>query len=282
LSEKHEKRALEINEDVRGHKKQRIVESNEIVIGYHNEGLSTDHFKTLRNNLVDGIINLQVGSILFSSPPFTGKTSLSLLIYQKLADRQIPRRLVNFNLYLPWKFKIEEFWKQETGFDYKDMENLTDNFFFIIDEFQKTYPSDSETVKKAYLDDVNPSATARDHVEFHSLFKTLKQNVKLRFICFSSYGNPQRVQGSLFSPPYNFEEVKTDHQHFSMVEYEDLCHDFINRTRIQFIHRQNFPESLKQEIWNMTNGHVGYTSAILHHANMDSGALLNEVSFINT
>jgi len=92
--------------------------------------------------------------------------------------------------------------------------------------------------------------------------------------------NPERVSGSLITTPYTFETVYTDHQHFSSEEYEELCQDFTNRTRIQFIYKKNFPKSVKDEIWSMTNGHIGYTSTILHYANLDAGAILDELSFM--
>jgi len=114
-----------------------------MVVSYSNESIGSEQFLTFREKRVKQIVDFKVPSILFSSAPFTGKTSLCALLYQHLKDLGKNVKFVDFLSYTPWKDSIEIFWHRKTGFNFEETKQLANNgkeeIFFLLDEFQRTY-----------------------------------------------------------------------------------------------------------------------------------------------
>jgi len=268
-------------------KRPKYEKATSHVAAYSNENIPNNAFLTLRAKRVQNIIDKPVPSILFASPPFTGKTSLcSTLLYQKLVSLGEKVREVNFGEWRPWDKPLEKFWQQTTGFNFaKTMEcaKRGDRIFFLLDEFQITYFTSKEELLLVYptISENDAYKISLDLRDFHNMFKIIKVN-NIRIRCFSAYGDPTIKPGTLLSTPYTFEEKISDHSKFDLEEYNELCDDFVKRTKIHFIKTGgNFPKEIVDYIWKMTDGHVGYTSAILWNADQNAIKIQDSKTFMS-
>jgi hypothetical protein len=260
-------------------KKKKIKKSDSIVIGYSSEGIWSENFNTLRERTVEEIINTLtvMKQILIHSPTFTGKSSLCHLIAQELLERG--NRVFTFNM-LEYKFgeeTLEEFWIRKYSVSYSRYFELkaTTDVYILIDEYQMTYASSTENVRTLLTSLGRPTdkleQVVASHQHFHSTIKQMRgrneTDLNIKLLCFSSYCS-NKIGSLLSSPSEEFGVKLSKFGKFSPWEIDELFEDFISRTRISFIRTsKSFPASIKELIVKLTDGHIGYLSAILHEIN---------------
>jgi hypothetical protein len=262
-------------------KRPRIEKSASTVTTFRHEGITSSNFVTLRSNTVKEIIRKseEFGSVLLKQPTFTGKTSLLRLIEQQLDKDGVKVISVTLLGYQPSEESLKDYWKCKTGLSIEDFLNLTVQTYLLIDEFQMIYPANSSDVAQCY-EGCDNAKTAAIHSYFHGVFKQMMlPEHNIRIICFSGYGSIR--PGSIISTPFNFGYSTSNYAKLSIEEYDELIGDFIARTQIIFLRQlQTVPKSFKEQVFRVTEGHVGYTSTILHTCNSHYRRLTNETELI--
>ena len=193
-----------------------------------------------RHSLIDRLLNagLTKQSILIRSPPCTGKTSLSQLIYRKLYENQsclpISITMLAWEPHLSFEDGFAEYsglgksW-QEMIKSFKSSKHL---FVLIIDEAQTLY----------------------SHIRTE-LWKQIKNGLPIHIIFISAYG--ESVQNTNITTPFEFEQDQIfglEYLLFSRQEFQE----FIERG---FLHIQQFP-NIQEMIYCATNGHIGMMKKI--------------------
>lgn len=161
----------------------------------------------------------------------------------------------------------------------KDPENLFESeepLYLVFDETQILYPR-----TKSHMEELNYCKTTDIPDRLRALetfWKYIKDapSANTRILCFASYG---RVSPSttVLSTPFDF-DTRFSFPNFTDTDLDELFADFSIRT--QNYHLRNlFPDIARQKIIELTEGHVGYVSAILHYLNTEP-SIRDEVSLL--
>jgi len=123
------------------------------VQSFTEEGFHTTNFYTLRANSIaelrHDVDNYK--SLLIASTPFTGKTSLSILLHNSLLSSNVKSCLIRLSDYEPKFQSLDDFILQCTGISLTALFDPTEVIYILFDEFQKTYPNTQKQVIDAYF-----------------------------------------------------------------------------------------------------------------------------------
>lgn len=123
------------------------------VKSFFDEGFHTTNFYTLRKESI-AELKKEVDScksLLIASTPFTGKTSLSILLHNYLIKSNLKSCLIRLSDYRPKTQSLEDFIVECTGGSLTTLLNPNEIVYVIFDEFQLTYPSTQKQVVDAYF-----------------------------------------------------------------------------------------------------------------------------------
>lgn len=245
-----------------------FVLSKDMVTSFVSDGLLADNFYSSRKPAVSEIIRAldRKQRVLVSSPPFTGKTSLCALVHLQLLEEK--KRVCFFNLlkYDSSKYTILEWMQARSSEQPEKIFESEEPLYLLFDETQVLYPTTEKQMEQLKCCE-NADIPNRLYA-LNKFWQYVKDapRAQTRILCFASYG---RVSPSdtLLSTPFNFER-RLSFSNFTDSDLDELFADFSCRTQNAQL-RKPFPNAAREKIVDLTNGHVGYVSAILHYLNTE-------------
>ena len=212
------------------------------------EGIDLTNHTTFieRKGLIDNLLDACFArhSILIRSPPCTGKTSVSQLLYRKLYEDPSCFQYHYSLTMLVWDLGIsfEDGFAKHSGFGCS-WESILESVESMVPEFKIVLIVDEAQMLYSYVQT--------------QLWRQMKNGLapSVHIIFISAFG--EKVRNTLISTPFEFENDQIfglDHLLFSREEFQEYI-------RLGYLCIEEFP-LIQDMVYCATNGHIGMLKKI--------------------